>query len=91
MSTKLHDNQDSFSFDIVRMPFFNNHKPSKILYFSIDSEILGLARNTSDCVTFIMLFDKLLDRISKQEIRKEDIIILLNKIFGRHFEVFIKT
>ena len=70
--------------------YFNGNIPSKIFYFSIGSEILRLARNNSDRITFIMLVYELLGAVSKQGRQKRDIMILLNKIFGRHFEVSSK-
>ena len=48
------------------MPFYNSNIPSKIFYSSIGSEVLFLARNTSDHLTFIMLVNELFDRMSKQ-------------------------
>ena len=50
---------------IVLMPFFNSNIPSK----SITSEILCLARKTSDCFTFLV--NKPLDRMSKQGAKEE--------------------
>ena len=38
----------SFPFEIVPMPFFDSNIPMKTFQFFIVSEILGLARNTSD-------------------------------------------
>ena len=76
-------------FEIIHMVFFQNNIPSKIFYSFLGSDILHLARNTSDHFTIIMLVDKLLNRISKQGSQKMDIKILLNKIFDCHFEAFI--
>ena len=64
--TKHNDKRDSFTSEIASRPFFNNNVPSKVFYSSIGSEILRLARNTSDGVIFIMEVNKLFDRISKQ-------------------------
>ena len=72
------------------MPFFDSNIPSQIFYSFIGSKIFHLARNISGRLTFIMLVNKLLDRISKQGSRKRDIKILLNKIVGRYFKVLNK-
>ena len=64
--TKLNDKRDSFTSEIAGRPFSNNNIPSKIFDSSTGSEILRLARNTSDRVTYIMEVNKLFDRISKQ-------------------------
>ena len=64
-STKLFDKRDSFSFEIVRIPFFNINRTSKIFYSFIGSNMVFLARNTSDRLTFIMQVNTLLDIMSK--------------------------
>ena len=89
ISTKLYDKQDSFQC-LFCMPICNSIIPSKIFYSSIGSEILRLARSTSDRVTLKILVNELLGRVSKQGKQKRDIIILLNEIFGRHFGVSSK-
>ena len=72
------------------MPFFNRKTPSNIFHSSTDSEIICSTINNTDRLTFIILVNKLLDRMSQQESQKRDTKISLNKIFGRHFEVFSK-
>ena len=52
--------------------------------------MLCLARDANDHLTFLMLLKKLLGRMSKQGNQNRDISRLLNKVFGRHFEVFNK-
>ena len=47
------------------MPLFNRNTPLKIFYSFISFEILRLARNTGDHLTFLMLVNKLLDRMGK--------------------------
>ena len=75
---KFYDKRDSFPFEIVGVPFFNNNIPSQIFYSFTGSEISRLARNTSGRLLCVMLVKKLLDRISKQGNLKMDIKILLN-------------
>ena len=52
--------------------------------------MLCLTRDANDHLTFLMLLKKLLGRMSKQGNQNSDISRLLNKVFGRHFEVFNK-
>lgn len=52
--------------------------------------MLCLDRDTNDHLTFLMLVKKLLSRMSKQGNQNRDTSRLLNKVFGRHFEVFNK-
>ena len=58
-ATKLYDQRDSFRSEIVWMPFFNSNMPFKIFYSSIGFDILGLVRNTSEHVTFIIIVNKI--------------------------------
>lgn len=90
ISTNLYNKRYSSPCEITCLPFFDSNIPSKIFYSSNGFEILHLARNTSDHVTFIVLVNKLLGRISKQRSQKKVTKILLNKIFGSHFEAFSK-
>ena len=52
-----------FPFEIVCMFFSNSNIPSKIFYFSLGSEILCLARSTSDRVTFIMIVNSFVPNV----------------------------
>ena len=64
--------------------------PSKVFYSSNNSKILRLARNINHHPTFIMLVDKLFDRMSKQGNQMIHIKILLNEKLGTYFEVALK-
>ena len=64
--------------------------PSKVFYSSNNSKILCLARNINHHPIFIMLVDKLFDRMSKQGNQMIHIKILLNEKLGTHFEVALK-
>ena len=69
--------------------------PSLTAKYPLKSFVLLLVlvigyRNTSDCIIFIMLFNRLLDKLSKSGSQKRDVKILSNKIFGQHFDVFSK-
>ena len=55
------------------------------------AEIICLARATSDRLTYILLGNKLLDRLNNQGSQKRDMIISLQKIFDHHFEVLSKV
>ena len=81
ISFKIYNNQDSFPFETLGMPLFNNSIPFKIFYSPMDSEILCLASNNSDHLSFITLVNKLLNRMSKQGSQKRGIKILLNKTY----------
>ena len=72
------------------MTFFNSNIPSKNFYYAIDPEIICLARNDNHRFTFKMLIDKLLSSMSTQGSQERNIIILPNKMFGRHSVVFGK-
>ena len=47
-SLKLYDKRDDFNFDIVRMPFLSNNMRSRIFYSSYSSELLRIARCTTE-------------------------------------------
>ena len=67
ISIKFYDKQDSYQFEMIRTSFSNSNIPSKAIYSSTGFEILRLARNTSDNLTFKKLVNKLWYRMSKQD------------------------
>ena len=64
--------------------------PPNVLYSSINSKILRLARNNNDHAKYIILVDKLFNRMSKQGHQKGHTKILLNEKFATHFKVELK-
>ena len=65
ISTKLLGKRHSIPHENIRIPFFNINISSKIFYSSIGSKIVRLARDNSNCLTFIMQVNTLSDRMSK--------------------------
>ena len=50
---KLFDKRDAFPFEIVRMPYLSNNMPSNIFYSTLSSELLRIARCTTDKDNFL--------------------------------------
>jgi len=72
------------------MPFLDSNIPSKIFYASVGSEILRIARTTSNLHDLVTRVNALLTRMAKQGSKHKQIASLINKLFGRHFNVFKK-
>ena len=89
-SIKLFDKRDAFPFYINRMPYIDSNIPSKIFYACIGSEILRIARTTSEKNDMIHCVNQLIIRMKKQGSQHERFISLLKKIYGKHFSVFKK-
>ena len=62
--------------------------PIIIYYASVGSEIVRNVINTLGRNTFVTLSTRLLERMQKQASKHRSIIFLLNKVFGKHFNVF---
>ena len=88
--TRLFDKQDSFGFDIVRMPFYYSNVPSKMFYGSTRAEFLIISRATSKIEDLTRNCKQLLSRILKQNEQMRRIKFSLIKIVQRYQEVFIK-
>ena len=89
-STKLFNKRDAFPFYINRMPYLDNNIPSKTFYTSISSEIVRMARTTSELINMVTHANILLICMKKQGNECTRIISLLKKIFEKHFKVFHK-
>ena len=72
------------------MPYLNNDISSKIFYASASSDILHIARATTDLINMVTRVNLLLIRIKKQGSKCVHIISLLKEIFGKHFKVYHK-
>jgi len=72
------------------MPFLSSNLPSKIFYASVGSEILRIVRTTTELDDIKIRVETLLIRMKKQGSEKKRIITLMNKLYGRHAEVFSK-
>ena len=69
------------------MPFFDSNILSKIFYGTISSEIIRIARTTTDPNT-LMLITTLLDRMRKQGSNKISLKIISNKLYNKHTNIF---
>ena len=65
--TQLYDKRDASPFSIVRMPHLDSNIPSNIYYVFIDSESLRFPRTTLDINTFVIISNRLLELMQKQE------------------------
>ena len=89
---KLCNERDVFSLFISYITYLDNNKLAGIIYRSIGFQILRIVRTTSNLINMVPpvnLFD--LIRMKKQGNEYTRIILLPNKIFGKHFVVFIKS
>ena len=93
-SLKLYDKRDDFDFDIVRMPFLSNNMPSNIFYSSFSSEILRIARCTTDKEDFLTSCDSLIERMWAQGAKSQGTMfkrahVSLHRLFCRHKSTFL--
>ena len=70
------------------MPYLNGKISSNIYYTSVGSEVLRLARSTSDINVFVTLSNCLLKRIQEKGSKHRSMISMLNKIFGKDSTIF---
>ena len=89
-SNDLIDKGDVFPFYISRMQFLDSNILSKIFYVSIDSVILRIARTTAHLANMVKRVNLLLIRMKKPNSKCTRIILLMKKIFRKHFKVFSK-
>ena len=87
---KLFDKRNNFSFDIVRMPFYYTHVPSKIFYGSTGAEFLRISKATNKIEDFSCTFKQLLIQMIKKSGQMRKIKLSLRKMIQRYQEVFIK-
>ena len=87
--TQLYGKRDAFSFSVIRMLHLDSNIPSNIYYPSIGTEILRFGGTTSDKNTFATISYSILKKMQKQGSKLRPMISMLNKIFGKHFTVFI--
>lgn len=92
-SMKLYDKRDDFNFNIVRMPFASNNMPSRIFYSSFCSEILRIAKCTTEKEAFMTNALSLIGRLWKQgpankEVLKSRASNSLRKLYHKHSSSF---
>ena len=85
---KLFDKRDAFPFQIVRMPYLSNNMPSNIFYSTLSSELLRIARCTTDKDNFLVTAKTLISRMKKQGATMCRLISCLKRLYGNHMESF---
>ena len=89
-SLKLYDKRDDFGFPIVRMPYASNNMPFSIFYSSFCSELLRIARCSTDKDNFIEsgvpLMIRMFDQGAEISRTRESLI----KLFGKHHSLLNK-
>lgn len=88
----MSNERDAFSLYISYITYLDNNKLAEIIYRSVGFQILRLVRTTSNLINMVPpvnLFDTI--RMKKQGNEYTRIILLPNKIFGKHFVVFLKS
>ena len=85
---KLFDKRDAFPFQIVRMPYLSNNMPSNIFYSTLSSELLRIARCTTDKDNFLVTAKTLISRMKKQGAAMCRLISCLKRLYGNHMESF---
>ena len=85
---KLYDKRDAFPFTIIRMPYLSNNMPSRIFYSTIGSELLRIARCTTEKVDFVDSAIKLVTRMYAQGAVFAKTKNTINKIYGKHHMTF---
>ena len=88
-SLKLYDKRDDFNFDIVRMPFLSNNMPSRIFYSSYSSELLRIARCTTERDDFLVSCDSLVDRMWSQGAKLNKARVSIRRVFSKHKSAFV--
>ena len=83
LDVRLFDKRDSFSFEIVRLPFCSSNMPSSMFYSCFGAELIRIARVSSNLENFSTAGKALLERVLKQGARIPRLEKTLKKIYGR--------
>ena len=83
LDVSLFDKRNSFSFDIVRLPFCSSNMPSSMFYSNFGAEFIRIARVSSSLDNFCSAGKELVDRAFKQGAQLFRMEKLLKKIYGR--------
>lgn len=67
LQTNFFDKIDAFPFYINSMPYLDSNMLSKIFYASVGSEILRIARTTTDLIRMVICPNLLLIRMKEQK------------------------
>ena len=89
-SLKLYDKRDDFGFSIVRMPYASNNMPFSIFYSSFCSELIRIARCSTDKDNFIGSAVPLMVRMFDQGAEISRTRESLSKLFSKHHSLFDK-
>ena len=87
---KLYDKRDTFPFYIIQFPHLCSNIPRKIVFASIQTEILRICRDTAQFDYFIYSCDPFLNRMVKQGAKKVDLTKPQHKIIYGHLNEFSK-
>ena len=88
-SLKLYDKRDDFNFKIVRMPFLSNNMPSRIFYSSYSSELLRIARCTTEKDDFLASCESLIERMFSQGAKLNRARVSIHRVFSKHKSAFL--
>ena len=88
-SLKLYDKRDDFNFKIVRMPFSSNNMPSRIFYSSYSSELLRIARCTTERENFLASCSSLIDRMWSQGAKLNRARVSIHRVYSKHKSTFL--
>jgi len=83
LDVRLFDKRDSFSFEIVRLPFCTSNMPSTMFYSCFGAEIIRIARVSSSLENFSLAGRVLMDRALRQGGKVFRLQKTLKKIYGR--------
>ena len=83
---KLFDKRDAFPFEIVRMPYLSNNMPSNIFYSTLSSELLRIARCTTDKDNFLQTAKALISRMKKQGAAVARLCNSLRRLYENHID-----
>ena len=83
LDVKLFDKRDSFSFDIVRLPFCTSNMPSRMFYSIFRAEFIRIARVSSSLKNFCLAGKELVDRAFRQGAKRSRLQKLFKRIYGR--------
>ena len=97
VSTKIYDKQDDFDFDIVNFPFLDGNVPRRTSYGVYISQLIGLARASSNLSDFNYRNKALTAKLLRQGYRYFKLRKAFSKFYRRHsamvekYSVSLKT
>ena len=87
VSPKIYDKRDDFDFDVVNFPFLDGDVPRRTSYGVYVSQLIRIARASSNVSDFNFRNKALTAKLLKQTYRYHKLLKVFSKFYHRHSEL----